>query len=175
MVSLPETASSKATTPADRDNELGGAGSKPDSLAVLESRSSTSNSGQHQRLTKEWLDGAAQTIERTNELINSKETQEAVKMLLELDSVFEANGVVGPLQPAGDGSTSRPQQYDSTNNTSPIAGSPGELAFGVPGSLKGVSKISIQLAIITKYNLACCYQSIGEINAKDKNKDMSSS
>ena len=75
-----------------------------------------------------------------------KKIKDALQILLEINQVFEQSGVC----------VSTNAGIDSTKSTSPI---PSQL----PADLSArKNKTSVQLAIITKYNLACCFQSLGE-------------
>jgi len=88
-----------------------------------------------------WLAQASERIEKTIELINIKKIKEALQILLEINQVFESSGVC----------VSTNGGIDSTKSTSPIPGSkPADLSARK-------NKTSVQLAIITKYNLACCF------------------
>lgn len=86
---------------------------------------------------------------------------------MELDTVFESSGVSIPsscskLRNLSD-KNGVSLGFASTNSTSPIPGSkPCDLSLGSITSLNRTSKTSMQLAIITKYNLACCCQASGE-------------
>lgn len=79
-------------------------------------------------------------------MINIKKIDEAMQNLTELESVFEASGIcVNTIE------------SESTQDTSYV-GQPHTAA----DSRGSRNKAAIQLAIITKYNLACCYQSKGQ-------------
>lgn len=88
-----------------------------------------------------WLTQASERIEKTIELINMKKIKDALQILLEINQVFESSGVC----------VSTTGGIDSTKSTSPIPGSK------PPDLSARRNKISVQLAIITKYNLACCF------------------
>lgn len=89
-----------------------------------------------------WLAQASERIEKTIELINIKKIKEALQILLEINQVFESSGICVSSSTNG---------IDSTKSTSPIPGK-------TPGDVSGRrNKTSMQLAIITKYNLACCF------------------
>ena len=78
-------------------------------------------------------------------MINIKKVDEALSNLLELESVFETSGIcVNPVE------------AESTNDTSYVGQSQS------PDNRLIRNKQAIKLAIITKYNLACCYQSKGQ-------------
>lgn len=90
----------------------------------------------------QWLAQASEKVEKTIEMINIKRVDDALQSLLDLDSVFESSGIC--INSA---------ESESTQDTSII--SPGQ------DNRTLRNKSAIQLAIITKYNLACCYQSKG--------------
>ena len=89
-------------------------------------------------MSPEWLRIVSEKIEKTIELINIKKISEAHKILQEIDSVFESSGI-GSREGA-----------DSTKPESPQPGAKAE----TPIIFR--NKSVLQLAIITKYNMACC-------------------
>ena len=88
-----------------------------------------------------WLTQASERIEKTIELINVKKIKEALQILLEINKVFESSGAC----------VSSNAGVDSTKSTSPIP------SLKTPDLSARRNKTSIQLAIITNYNLACCF------------------
>ena len=86
----------------------------------------------------------SEKIEKTIELINIKKIAEAHNILQEIDAVFERSGM---------------SASEGINSTKPESPEPGAKA---ETPLICRNKSALQLAIITKYNMACCLQSLGK-------------
>lgn len=92
-------------------------------------------------LSQAWLEEAADKIDKTNELINTAKSNQAIQakeILLELDTVFEKCGIVAPSSSSTIKSSLG--QADSSGSNTPIPSSMGELSHTSVVNLKNMNK-----------------------------------